>query len=91
MSFPMTLAQIDPDAAGGILAGGAFLIIWALVFVVSIGLMIWAIVDAVKNPGLSDTERIVWIIVIVFLGCLGAAVYLLVARNKGPGGPRTET
>ncbi len=45
------------------------------------------LIDAIKNPNLSDTERIVWIIVIIFVGCLGPILYLLIGRNKTPRGP----
>ena len=35
---------------------------------------IWMLVHAIKNPGLSDSERIVWVLVIIFVQLLGARV-----------------
>jgi hypothetical protein len=43
---------------------------------------IWMIVDCIKNTRLSDTEKVVWVLVIIFLHFLGALIYLLAGRNK---------
>ena len=62
---------------GGILGLFALLVVTAL-FV----FWIWMLVDCIKNPRLSDTEKIVWVLVIVFLHALGALIYLLAGRDK---------
>ena len=90
MSLPMILAQVDNGAE--IVAGGiGILLVTILVSIVILALVIWAIIDAIKNPNLSDTARIIWIVVIFFLPCLGSVLYLLIGRNATPPGPRTET
>lgn len=43
---------------------------------------IWMLIDAIKNPGIGSTERIVWVLVIVFLHFLGALIYWLVGRSR---------
>ncbi len=43
---------------------------------------IWALVDCIKNNRLSDTEKIVWVLVIILLNALGGLIYLLAGRNK---------
>ena len=43
---------------------------------------IWMLVDCIKNTRLSDTEKIVWVLVIVFLHALGALIYMLAGRDK---------
>jgi Phospholipase_D-nuclease N-terminal len=43
---------------------------------------IWMLVDCIKNTALSDTEKIVWVLVIIFLHFLGALIYMLAGRNK---------
>ena len=76
-------AQQGNEAVGAIL----FFVLFALVALVSIAgfvLLIWAIVDAIKNPNLDDTQRIIWIVVILFLGCFGAVAYLIAGRNTAP-------
>lgn len=43
---------------------------------------IWMIVDAATRKKLSDGERIAWILVLVFLGVLGAAVYYFAVKRS---------
>jgi len=42
---------------------------------------IWMLIDAIKNPRLDGTQRIVWVLVIVFLHALGALIYFLAGRS----------
>jgi uncharacterized membrane protein YidH (DUF202 family) len=48
---------------------------------------VWMLVHAIQNRGLTDSERIVWVIVIVFLHVLGALLYLLIGRPKANQAP----
>jgi len=73
---------MNDNGAGALLAGGGVLIISLLISVVFLACWIWALVDAIKNPRLTDNERLIWIIVILVTGCLGAAIYLIVGRKK---------
>jgi len=43
---------------------------------------IWMLVDCIKNTRVSDTEKIVWVLVIIFLHALGALIYMLAGRDK---------
>lgn len=43
---------------------------------------VWMLVDAAQNKGLSQDERVVWIIVIALLHFLGALIYLIFGRPK---------
>ncbi len=43
---------------------------------------IWMLVDAIKNRGLSDGEKIGWVLAIVFLHVLGSLLYFLIGRPK---------
>lgn len=57
--------------------------IGALAFVIAILLLafwIWMIVDCAKRKFKNDVEKIVWIVVIVLGGWIGALVYLIVIR-----------
>jgi len=44
---------------------------------------IWMLVDCIKNSSLSDTEKIIWVLVILLLNGLGALIYFFAARKKG--------
>ena len=66
--------------------GAGFGILFALFFI-ALGLLafvfwIWMLIDAIKNPGLSGTERIVWVLVIIFLHFLGALIYFFAGRSR---------
>ncbi|MDB6020130.1 MAG: hypothetical protein JWR19_4619 [Pedosphaera sp.] len=43
---------------------------------------IMMLVDCIKNDRLSSNEKIIWVLVILFLHALGALIYFLVGRNK---------
>ena len=74
------LAQNAADgAAWGI---GAFLIIGVLA-IAAVVLWVWALIDAIRNPALDDTMRIVWVLVIVFTGLIGSLIYAIVAPKAG--------
>ena len=42
----------------------------------------WMLVDAVRNRGLAENERIVWVVVIAITQVIGALLYLIFARSK---------
>ena len=46
---------------------------------------IWMLIDVIKNPKLTSDMRIVWVIVVLIGGLLGAVIYYLVARSSKPG------
>ncbi len=46
---------------------------------------IWMLVDAIKNPNLSGNERLIWVLVIIFLNGLGGLIYFFAGRNKPAG------
>lgn len=60
-------------------AGGALILIWAVL----VGVWIWALVDCIRVPddrSYRSGTKVVWVVVIVLLGFIGAIVYLLAGR-----------
>ncbi len=53
--------------------------VFCCVWVVFMGFWIWMLVDAIKNKG---ENQMVWIIVLLFTGVVGAAVYFFMGRGK---------
>jgi hypothetical protein len=56
-----------------------------VVFAVSIfALVFWILmlVDCVKRKFKDDTEKIIWILVLVFTGIIGALIYYFIVKNK---------
>lgn len=57
------------------------------IFLLLLGLLafvfwIWMLIDAIKNPALSSVQKIIWVLVIIFLHALGALIYFLVGRSR---------
>jgi len=78
----LLLAQNAGDAEGVFVGFG---ILWILMFILGIaalGVWIWALVDAIQNPALDGTMRIVWVLVIVFAQIIGAIIYLAIGRSR---------
>ena len=40
------------------------------------------IIDCAKRRFSSDSDRIIWILILIFLGLLGAAIYYFVVKKK---------
>jgi hypothetical protein len=61
--------------------------LFMVLFLVTIGLLlfafwIWMLIDAIQNKGLTEGEKIGWVLAIVFLHFLGGLLYLLIGRPK---------
>jgi len=70
--------------------GGSIFAILAFLVAAAIGLAcfafwIWMLIHAITNKGLSDTEKIIWVLVVLFLHVLGALIYFFVGRPKATG------
>lgn len=64
----------------------SFLCIMGLI-VLATGFWIWMLVDCVMNKKITDNEKIVWVLVILFTHLVGALLYLIFARS--PQRPQT--
>ncbi len=58
-----------------------------ILFLATIGLLlfafwIWMLIDAIQNKGLTDGEKIGWVLAVVLLHFIGAFLYLLIGRPK---------
>ena len=66
---------------------GGIIGLFALLFLAVVGLLafafwIWMIIDAIQNKGLTDGEKVGWVLVVVLLHCLGALLYFLIGHPK---------
>jgi Phospholipase_D-nuclease N-terminal len=62
---------------------GLFLVL----FLGTIGLLlfvfwIWMLIDAIQNKGLTDGEKVGWVLAVVFLHFIGALLYFFIGRPK---------
>jgi hypothetical protein len=46
--------------------------------------IVWMLIDAIVSPNITGVEKLVWVLVIFFIPCLGALLYLLVGRRRQP-------
>jgi phospholipase D-like protein len=43
---------------------------------------IWMLIDAIQNKGLTDGEKIGWVLAVVFLHFIGGLLYFFIGRPK---------
>ena len=74
------------------LGGWEIILILCVMIPVSLACLafwVWMLIDCIRNKSLSDNERILWTLVIVFAHALGALINLLAGRksssNQNPG------
>ncbi|PTY03428.1 hypothetical protein DB346_05975 [Verrucomicrobia bacterium LW23] len=46
------------------------------------GVWVWSLVDIIRNEPSGGNDKIIWIVVVVLLGCLGSAIYYFVRRPE---------
>jgi len=68
-------------------AVGALASLLIVLFIAGFGIAlcvfwIWMLVDAIRNKGLTDGEKIGWVLAIVFLHFLAALLYFFIGRPK---------
>ncbi|MBV5327929.1 MAG: PLDc_N domain-containing protein [Chlorobium sp.] len=61
------------------LGGGEFLFVF--IFLLLPALVIWTLIDILKSE-FSGNNKIVWILVVMFLPFLGSLLYLGIGRNQ---------
>jgi len=69
------------------IGGAELVLVLALLVFIPIGLAmlafwIWMLVHAIQNKGLSDGEKIGWVLAIALLHFLGALLYFFIGRPK---------
>jgi hypothetical protein len=69
--------------------GGAIGLMAALVAgalgIAGFAFWLWMLIHPITNKGLPDGEKIVWVLVIIFLPVIGSIIYFFVGRPKGQG------
>lgn len=67
--------------------GGIFglfaLLVGATLSLAGFAFWLWMLIHAITNKGLPDGEKIVWVLVIIFLPFIGSVIYFFVGRPKG--------
>ena len=69
--------------------GGAEIILFMLAMLIALPLglaffafWIWMLISAIQNKGLTEGEKIAWVLVIALLHVLGSLIYFFVGHPK---------
>ena len=57
-------------------------------WIVTTAFWLWMLIECISNTTLTGTEKIVWLLVVIFLHFLGALLYFFLARGNRTAGPR---
>ncbi len=63
---------------------GLFLIS-GLIGIITTIFWIWMIIDCITNAAITGTQKIVWLLVVIFLHFIGALLYFFLARGSRRG------
>jgi hypothetical protein len=69
------------------MVGSGIFLILVMVLIVPLALAatvfwIWMLVEAIQNKGLSDGEKVGWVLAIVFFHVLGSLLYFFIGHPK---------
>jgi hypothetical protein len=66
------------------IVGGVGIMVLLLfpLFVVACLFWLWMLISAIQNQGLTGTDKVVWVLVILFLHFVGAFLDLLLGYSK---------
>ena len=78
----MMLADIDGGAIGGLILLVMFFAIFLPFMLAMFIFWIWMLISAVQNKGLTEGEKIAWVLILVFVHLLGAILYFFVGHPK---------
>ena len=70
---------------GSSIFGILVILIMAAIGLALFAFWIWMLIHAITNKGLTDAEKIIWVLVVLFLHALGALIYFFVGRPKAGG------
>jgi hypothetical protein len=63
------------------IAIGLVLLYWVFI-IIGFVLWLWMLIDCITKEPSEGNDKIIWLLVIIFLGPLGALIYLLARRPK---------
>ena len=71
------------DSLAIAIGGQELVILFLIAFLfVALGLWVWSLIHCIQNKKLSESNRIIGIVLIVVLGLLGSFIYLFLPRER---------
>ncbi len=62
-----------------------FFLIGGIIGLITTIFWLWMIVDCILNTALAGTQKIIWLLVVIFLHFIGALLYFFLARGSRTG------
>lgn len=78
----MAAEAVAGATLGIVLLIGLLIITVVVCIILLIVFWIFMLIDAAKRNFKNDTDKIVWILVIVLVGIIGAAIYYFIIKRK---------
>lgn len=75
--------EAQPDVAVGAM-GCVFSAIIGIIGLAALAFWVWMLIDAITRTPKEGNTRLIWILVIVLAGIIGALIYFFVQRPKNP-------
>ena len=61
-----------------------FFFIGGLIGIITTIFWLWMLIDCITNTAINGTEKIIWVLVVIFTHFIGALLYFFIARgNRG--------
>jgi hypothetical protein len=76
-------AATTAAASTGLAIWGGMVIFWLIFGALGLALFLWALIDVLRRQFTNPNDKILWIVLILFIGILGPILYLIIGRNKG--------
>ena len=73
---------------GGFLWPFYFMIFFFFAFVVALAFWVWMVIDCATRTFKGEVDKIVWILILIFLNLLGAFIYFLTVYIRKEGDER---
>ncbi|MCX7722764.1 MAG: PLDc N-terminal domain-containing protein [Verrucomicrobiae bacterium] len=71
----------------GTLIGLLVMLVSGVIGLALLAVWIWALVHAVTNRGLRDTEKIMWVLIIIVVPLIGVILYYFIGRPRAGAAP----
>jgi prolipoprotein diacylglyceryltransferase len=81
-------AMLMEEVSGAAAAGGAvaciFTLIFGLIGLAAFAFWLWMLIDVVKRCPSAENKKLIWVLVVILAGIIGAVIYYFVQRPKNP-------
>lgn len=66
----------------GIFAFGIMMLLFSAIGILAFIFWIAMLIDCLKRKFKNDSDRIIWVLVVIFAGIIGATIYYFVVKKK---------